>query len=171
MLDRASSAVGTMICVSEDVEYIAKHLPNPFAQKWYKMSAMVQDLDDKCMKNYAILIGFAEKHKYMRINYKTTFTLHYELYPALRTLTIKFISFMQFICQVIELADVGLDANSAYSLFVDVIIPHGLNKYQTEDANEGSVPISAPESGEPLVINLIIVRCIREYGLTIPKVE
>lgn len=80
----------------------------------------------------------------MRINYKTTFTLHYESYPALRALTIKFTSFMQFICQVIELADVGLDANSAYSFFVDVIIPHRVNKYQTENANEASVPISAP---------------------------
>lgn len=58
MLDRASSAVGTMICVSEDVEYICQTRAKSIR------SAMVQDVADlgeRCMKNYAILIGFAEK--------------------------------------------------------------------------------------------------------------
>ena len=40
ILDRASSAIGTIIGVSEDVEYICRTgpVPNPFSPPWYKMS-------------------------------------------------------------------------------------------------------------------------------------
>lgn len=62
-----------------------------------------------------------------------------------------------------------MDVSSAYSYFLDVIIPRGVNKYQTEDASELSIP-TTPESGEPLIIDTII-RCIKDYKIAIPKVK
>ena len=57
-LDRASNAVGMMIGISQDVEYLCQ------TRAKFIRIAMAQDvpnLDERCMKNYAILVSFAEK--------------------------------------------------------------------------------------------------------------
>ena len=57
-LERASGAVGMMIGVSQDVEYLCQT-----RSKLIRIT-MVQDvpnLDGRCMKNYALLVSFAEK--------------------------------------------------------------------------------------------------------------
>ena len=71
MLERGSSAIGTMIAVSEDVEYLCKIRAKAIR------GAMEQDMpniDGRCMKNYALLISFAEKVTYSKyVNFLTIF--------------------------------------------------------------------------------------------------
>ena len=71
---------------------------------------------------------------------------------------------------MIELTDVeGLDTSMAYSFFLDVIMANTVNKYQTEDVKLQSMDFSSPESGEVLIVDLI-VKCIKDYQLSVPKV-
>ena len=58
VLEHASSAVGTVIAVSQDVEYICKIRSKVIRTE---MAHDVPHVDGRCMKNYALLIGFAEK--------------------------------------------------------------------------------------------------------------
>jgi hypothetical protein len=55
----------------------------------------------------------------------------------------------------------------AYSFFMNVIVPYGVNKYQ-DLGQTSSCPV--PESDEPLIIDLLI-KCIHDYKLTVPKVS
>ena len=69
---------------------------------------------------------------------------------------------------MIELTDVeGLDTSMAYSFFLDVIMANTVN--QTEDVKLQSMDFSSPESGEVLIVDLI-VKCIKDYQLSVPKV-
>ncbi|CAB3997338.1 Hypothetical predicted protein, partial [Paramuricea clavata] len=112
--DRASTALGMMVGVSEDINYICDtHTKSIRAA----MEQDITNLDDRCMKNYSLLISLAEK--------------------------------------VIELADVeGLDPSMAYSFFMNVIVPYGVNKYQ--DLGHTSFDIKSKEQdsdeSEPTVV-------------------
>ena len=76
----------------------------------------------------------------------------------------------EFLFKVIELADVeGFDTGMAYSFFLDVIMPNAVNKYQIEDVKQQSISFSSPDSGELLIVDLI-VKCIKDYQLSVPKV-
>jgi hypothetical protein len=55
----------------------------------------------------------------------------------------------------------------AYSFFINVIVPYGVNKYQVL-SQTSSCPV--PESVEPLII-VLLIKCIQDYKLTIPKVS
>ena len=58
LLDRASAALGTMVGVSEDINYIFDTRTKSIRAA---MEQDVTNLDDRCMKNYALLISLAEK--------------------------------------------------------------------------------------------------------------
>jgi chemotaxis regulatin CheY-phosphate phosphatase CheZ len=58
MLERASGAVGMMIGVSQDVEYLCQTRSKLIR---ITMAQDVPNLDGRCMKNYALLVSFAEK--------------------------------------------------------------------------------------------------------------
>lgn len=63
-----------------------------------------------------------------------------------------------------------MDASSAYSFFIDVIVPNAVNRYQIDNANQITSPFSTiPQSSEPLVID-ILIKCIRDYAITLQKV-
>ncbi len=57
-LERASGAVGMMIGVSQDVEYLCQTRSKLIR---ITMAQDVPNLDGRCMKNYALLVSFAEK--------------------------------------------------------------------------------------------------------------
>ena len=63
-----------------------------------------------------------------------------------------------------------MEASSAYTFFIDVIVPNAVNRYQVDNANQITSAFSAiPESSEPLVVD-ILMKCIRDYAFTLPKV-
>ena len=64
MLERGSSAIGTMIAVSEDAEYLCQTRAKAIR---VAMEQDMPDIDGRCMKNYALLISFAEKVTYIAI--------------------------------------------------------------------------------------------------------
>ena len=54
MLERGSNAIGTMIAVSEDVEYLCKIHANAIC---VTMEQDMPNIEGRCMKNYALLIS------------------------------------------------------------------------------------------------------------------
>ena len=62
MLERGSSTIGTMIAVSEDAEYLCQTHAKAIH---IAMEQEMTDTDGRCMKNYALLISFAEKVTYI----------------------------------------------------------------------------------------------------------
>jgi len=55
---KASSAVGLMISISQAIEDICI---NQMPEKVQSISSMIPDMDDRCGKNYALLVCLAEK--------------------------------------------------------------------------------------------------------------
>ena len=58
LIARASSAIGVMIGVSEDVHHLCVTRANAIRST---MEQEVTNLDGRVLKNYALLISFAEK--------------------------------------------------------------------------------------------------------------
>ena len=58
IFSRASQAIGTLVGVSESVEYLCKTMCTELS---VELAAVIPEIDDRCLKNYALLISFAEK--------------------------------------------------------------------------------------------------------------
>ena len=58
VFSRASSAIGVLVSVSQSLEFICKERHTELTKE---ISISIPFMDDRCIKNYALLIGLAEK--------------------------------------------------------------------------------------------------------------